>query len=602
MLRIACVALLLAAAGAADEGWITHDVALSPDLKTFVRGSMHAERGGSRVHVLNAATSRVLVERNGWSVVRAFTFRGDGARFVATNDHGPLRIAETATGKQVGKLAGHNGWVHAVAYAGRFVASAGHDNTLRVWDAERQVQLWSRADTRVGAIALSPDGTRLATTDANGRIQLWETVTGRPGGVLGEGEGRWSFALAFSGDGARVAAGTRRVEVFTVASGKRLASIAVADERRVSALALSPDGSRIAFAAGAVTVQQVGAKRAEHEFHVPVYVGALRFAADGNTLAAAAPYGRCRLWDLKTGRLKEVMQRAATQPRWKAHATGQKELLLSIGFFDNRRALAVGGATDLGPSVILESPDGGQSWDRCAIENKGRLYDIEMVDRTTAYAVGLGGTILRTRDRGFGWERLETPGKAWLSAVHFVSLSTGFVVGGDDDGALVWKTPDGGDSWEKIPVEHEGSFRDVRFLDRSRGFAVGTGGAIFATDDGGATWARRASGTDVWLRSIAIGGERIHIAGDGVLLRSADQGRTWTHVDVPVTGKLNAAAFVSDRVGWLTGFDGAIRETLDGGRTWRVVYRHAGATVGIHVSEERLTVAASDGAILRRRR
>ena len=56
--------LLFATSAMADEGWITHAVALSPDCKTAVRGAMHAECGGSRLLIELAATGKGVLLRS----------------------------------------------------------------------------------------------------------------------------------------------------------------------------------------------------------------------------------------------------------------------------------------------------------------------------------------------------------------------------------------------------------------------------------------------------------------------------------------------------------------------------------------------------------
>jgi len=228
-------------------------------------------------------------------------------------------------------------------------------------------------------------------------------------------------------------------------------------------------------------------------------------------------------------------------------------------------------------------------------------------DRTTAFAVGLGGTILRTTDRGLNWTRLKTPAPHWLSAVDFVSATTGYVVGGSASGPVIWKTTDGGDSWvslaERLPQRvRKESFRDVLFTSETRGFAVGTGGLIVETTDGGESWVVRDSGTDVWLRAISVLGKTIHVAGKGVLLRSVDDGLTWTTLPIPEQGKLNDVVFVSAQVGWITNFKGEILETRDGGATWKSVYRQDKVTAGIHASAERIIVTGDGSQIVRRRR
>jgi len=308
------VAALLAASALADEGWVTHAVALSPDLRTVVRGRMHAERGTSRVRIENAETGAVRLELRASGPVRAFAFRGDGARFVATNDHGPLRVIDTATGKLVGELAGHRGWVHTIAFADGHVASAGHDNTLRMWDAERGAELWRNADTRVGALALSPDGTRLATTDDVGRIHLWDAATGKQLRQLDTGDNRWGYVVAFSRDGTRVAAGNRRVRVFLVETGKVLATLEV-DKKRVTAIAFSGNGSRLATAGAdnSVRLWRLTDATVERTWTVKQGVGALVFSANGRTLGAATHYGKCHYWDLATGR--EVTDMRASKPK-----------------------------------------------------------------------------------------------------------------------------------------------------------------------------------------------------------------------------------------------------------------------------------------------
>ena len=45
-----------------DEGWVTHAVALSPDLKTVARGRMHAEQGTSRVLIEDAKTGKAHID------------------------------------------------------------------------------------------------------------------------------------------------------------------------------------------------------------------------------------------------------------------------------------------------------------------------------------------------------------------------------------------------------------------------------------------------------------------------------------------------------------------------------------------------------------
>ena len=66
---------------------------------------------------------------------------------------------------------------------GRFLASSGWDNAVRVWDAstgERRQTLRDpdHVDTLFYGVAWSPDGQLLATGSYQRGVQVWEVTTG----------------------------------------------------------------------------------------------------------------------------------------------------------------------------------------------------------------------------------------------------------------------------------------------------------------------------------------------------------------------------------------------------------------------------------------
>ncbi|MGW1673352.1 WD40 repeat domain-containing protein [Streptomyces sp. NPDC002324] len=79
-------------------------------------------------------------------------------------------------------LAGHTGPVMSMAFSpnGRFLATAGDDRTVRLWDPVTRTPVGDRLTGHAGSVysvAFSPDGRLLATSGKDGTVQLWDPVT-----------------------------------------------------------------------------------------------------------------------------------------------------------------------------------------------------------------------------------------------------------------------------------------------------------------------------------------------------------------------------------------------------------------------------------------
>lgn len=71
------------------------------------------------------------------------------------------------------------------------------------------------------------------------------------------------------------------------------------------------------------------------------------------------------------------------------------------------------------------------------------------------------------------------------------------------------------------------------------------------------------------LVGVARAGTRLVAVGQrGHIVWSDDNGATWTQAKVPVSSDLTAVTFVNPTKGWAVGHDGVILHTADGGRTW----------------------------------
>ncbi len=215
--------------------------------------------------------------------------------------------------------------------------------------------------------------------------------------------------------------------------------------------------------------------------------------------------------------------------------------------------------------IVLATNDGGSSWD---IQDTGRRADFEavcFVDTLHGWIVGSRGTIVATADGGQTWSRQAGPSRTGLSGVAMAADgSHGWAVG---MAGSIWRTTNGV-SWSAQRSPTDEDFSAVVCTDASRAWAVTRSGSIVRTTDG-STWRLVARAAER-LRTLAVDGSELWAGGDdGLMMRSADGGATWTRVGSGLTsGSLEDVDAVDRTRAWAVGERGLILRTRDGGATW----------------------------------
>jgi len=193
------------------------------------------------------------------------------ARLIVGSSHGKvLELDATQTAAPAIELADHGRYVTAVGLAGQTVISGGYDGKLIWWDLEKRRVIRTVDDAharQIRMIAVSPDGSKVASVGDDMVCRIWNAATGERLHVLRGHEERTPtqftsmlYCCAFSVDGGRLATGDRvgHVVVWDVAEGRQLAAVeapllytwdAVQRIRSIGgvrALAFSPDGTQLA--------------------------------------------------------------------------------------------------------------------------------------------------------------------------------------------------------------------------------------------------------------------------------------------------------------------------------------------------------------------
>jgi uncharacterized caspase-like protein len=119
----------------------------------------------------------------------AIAFSPDGRYILAgsslhsTYPDNAAQLWDAATGREVHRLKGHTGWVHAVAVSpdGKLLLTGSYDGTARLWDATtgRLVRRLEGHTSAVMSVAFSPNGEFILTGGGDSTTRLWRTATGK---------------------------------------------------------------------------------------------------------------------------------------------------------------------------------------------------------------------------------------------------------------------------------------------------------------------------------------------------------------------------------------------------------------------------------------
>lgn len=233
--------------------------------------------------------------------------------------------------------------------------------------------------------------------------------------------------------------------------------------------------------------------------------------------------------------------------------------------------------------TIFKTTNCGQTWNQSVGVVPQFMYSMSFLNSTTGFVAGSEGGIARTTNSGATWITLTSPQVDWgYFQIKIVSASEIYLVG---DPNYLYKSTDLGNTWQNlqiVPVSGPASTFIWYSVDKVGSTIVLSGdfGVVAKSVDNGLTWSSNsfllntnilfdmdmAPGTN---NLFAVG--RQYGIGTRQVFYSSNYGTNWTTRDLGVDMDASSISMVNSQVGYISGTNGSVMKTTDGGTNWSSV-------------------------------
>jgi eukaryotic-like serine/threonine-protein kinase len=188
----------------------------------------------------------------------AVTFSANGRSLAATGPDGEILLWDIPTRTLAATLQGHRDGVNALLFSadGKTLISSGGAQPNTLGNADYSIRIWSLVDHRqiailtnhtaaVQAIALTRDGTTLASAGWDNAVRIWNLAKMRQVALL-TNHARWVGSVAFSADDSTLASGSADglIKLWSTGDWQELRTY-TGSQDEVWDLKFSPDGKTI---------------------------------------------------------------------------------------------------------------------------------------------------------------------------------------------------------------------------------------------------------------------------------------------------------------------------------------------------------------------
>jgi WD40 repeat protein/serine/threonine protein kinase len=373
-------------------------------------------------------------------------FSPDESQIVTASQDGTVIVWNTETQQPSAPFTGHGKPVYTAAFSpkGDYVASAGYDNRVLVWrpvdvqpfdypygakSTAAKFQALEGHTAAIRAVAFSPNGKMILSAGHDNTIKLWDFPAGHLVKSL-RGHASWVRSAVFSPDGHKVLSGSLDAEA-------KLWSIAGYEEVRVfqDRVINSPAGPPVEAA--------VGGEKHQTAPHADAILSAAFSRADGDHRVVTAGRDRtAKTWDYLTGKMLTSFEEGHEYLASRAIVFPDGMKLLTAAADNTTRVW------DLTTGTQLYWLDRTGRESVAAISHDGKLIITGSDDKSAkiwdAEAAGAGKkknaeqAAVEVRPL-----RATKPGEAEITAIAFAPDDQFFVTGDARGGCAVWNTKTG---------------------------------------------------------------------------------------------------------------------------------------------------------------
>lgn len=254
-----------------------------------------------------------------------------------------------------------------------------------------------------------------------------------------------------------------------------------------------------------------------------------------------------------------------------------QESLTSVRFFNDSIGYAVGNG-----GTILKTVNAGTSWSLLTTNTTQSFLTVFPTSKDTVFAAGIGGLLTRSVDGGLNWYSLTTGTPKNIYSLHFVSSQIGYAATGEQiktgietfSSGTIYKTTDGGFNWTSV-LNAANPYRTVHFINEQVGFAGGdSANGIVKTINGGQNWQNLTlpnfENNTILSLQFVNANLGYAVGSRGVMYKTINGGSNWTKTTLDSNATLFSVHFTDTDTGYAVGsnVEGIIYKTVNGGATW----------------------------------